>query len=225
VPSEAETVRAFHRLYYRERDRTWQNTFWLGARVLKCPLDLWVYQEILHRKRPDVVVECGTFSGGSALFLASMCELMGSGRVITIDNLELPGRPTHKLITYVIGSTIDPAVVAEVRQSIGGAETVMVVLDSAHVRNHVLQELRFWAPLVTEDHFLIVEDTNINGNPVEPGWGAGPREAVDAFLAESDQFVVETDCEKFFLTFSPGGYLRRRVEGSAIGNGLASRTS
>jgi cephalosporin hydroxylase len=210
IPESGDTVREFHLLYYEDWARTWRNTFWLGTRVLKCPLDLWVYQEIIHRTRSDVIVECGTFFGGGALFLASMCQLIGSGRVITIDNLAQRRRPTHDLITYISGSTVDPELVAGVRQSIGEGETVMVILDSDHARDHVLQELRTWAPVVTKDHFLIVEDTNLNGNPVAPEWGAGPKEAVEAFLAESDEFVVDTDCEKFFLTFNPGGFLRRR---------------
>lgn len=206
----ADPVREFHLLYYKERDRTWENTFWLGTPILKCPLDLWVYQEIIHRTRPDVIIECGTFRGGSALFLATMCQLVGSGRVVTIDKIAHRRRPTHDLITYIHGSSVDPEVVAGVRRSIGEGETVMVILDSNHARDHVLQELRLWAPVVTQDHFLIVEDTNINGNPVEPGSGAGPKEAVEAFLAESDEFVVDADCEKFFLTWNPGGFLCRR---------------
>jgi cephalosporin hydroxylase len=209
-PEAIATVHEFHRLYYEERKRTWANTYWLGIPVRKCPLDLWVYQEIIHNKRPDVIVETGTFHGGSALFFATLCHVIGSGRVFTIDVLDWRRRPDHELITYVRGSSVDPDVVAEVKRSIGDSDTVMVVLDSDHARDHVLHELRTWAPVVTPDHYLIVEDTNINGNPVEPGWGAGPKEAVEAFLAESDEFVLDTDCEKFLMTWNPGGFLRRR---------------
>jgi cephalosporin hydroxylase len=204
-----EVTRSFHDLYYRKTRETWGNTFWLGKRVLKCPLDLWIYQELINWMRPDVIVETGTFDGGSALFLASICMLVGLGRVITIDLQRRGEPPRHGLITYVHGSSVDPQVAENVRQSIGEEESVMVILDSDHHRDHVLQELRTWAPLVSPGQFLVVEDTNVNGHPVLPRFGPGPKEAVTAFLEESSEFEVEPACEKFLLTFNPGGFLRR----------------
>ena len=82
-PSAREIVNEFAVRYFEEGDRTWHNTYWLGTRVLKLPLDLWMYQELLFRERPDVIIESGTFSGGSALYLASICDLIGAGRVVT----------------------------------------------------------------------------------------------------------------------------------------------
>ena len=71
-------VDAFHELYYsRSAESTWQNTRWLGVTAYKCPLDMWIYQEIIFEQQPDVIVECGTCLGGSALFLASLCDLIG----------------------------------------------------------------------------------------------------------------------------------------------------
>jgi len=66
-----------------------------------------------------------------------------------------------------------------------------------------------YAPLVTPGSYLIVEDTNINGNPVYPEFGPGPMEAVQEFLPEHPEFEVDRECEKFGLTFNPSGYLRR----------------
>ena len=85
----------------------------------------------------------------------------------------------------------------------------MVILDSDHSRDHVLAELRAYAPMVTTAQYLIVEDTNVNGNPVLPEFGPGPMEALDAFLAENDDFEPDDEREKFLLTFNPRGYLRR----------------
>jgi cephalosporin hydroxylase len=210
-PSAREIVNEFAVRYFEEGDRTWHNTYWLGTRVLKLPLDLWLYQELLFRERPDVIIESGTFSGGSALYLASICDLIDAGRVVTIDTEPWDGaQPPHDRITYVRGSSTDPEVIAAVRASIGPEESVMVILDSEHKRDHVLAELRGWSPAVTPGQYLIVEDTMINGNPVEPEWGPGPKEAVEAFLAETDDFEVDTYMEKFLFTWHPGGYLRRR---------------
>ncbi len=110
------TVDEFHRLYYSEARSTWENTFWLGTRVLKCPLDLWVYQELIADIRPELIVETGTAAGGSALFLASMCDLVRRGEVVSIDIRDEPARPAHPRITYLIGSSTSESIVSEVRQ-------------------------------------------------------------------------------------------------------------
>ena len=87
----------------------------------------------------------------------------------------------------------------------------MVILDATHVEAHVAAELRAYAPLVSVGHYLIVEDTNVNGHPVHPEHGPGPTEAVQAFLQEpaAQEFEVDRSCERFYLTMNPGGYLRR----------------
>ena len=209
---EAEIVDQFHRLYFDARayNMTWRNTFWMGHQVLKCPLDLWQYQEILHDLRPDLIVETGTAFGGSALFLAHALDLLGTGRVISIDLEPRSGRPEHERITYVAGSSIDPQITKSIEDAAAKAKTVMVILDSDHRRDHVLAELRTLGPLVTPGSFLIVEDTNLNGHPVEPAHGPGPMEAVNTFLSERHDFEIDPRWEKFFLSFSPRGYLQRR---------------
>ena len=95
------------------------------------------------------------------------------------------------------------------RAAAAGAETVVVILDSDHSASHVREELRRYSDFVTPGSYPDVEDTNVNGHPILPSFGPGPREAVDAFLADDSRFVRDTDCEKFMLTFNPGGYLRR----------------
>ena len=210
TPGQAEVVDAFHRLYYDSHDSTWAKTFWRGVPVLKCPLDLWVYQEILAETRPDLIVETGTFGGGSAYYLAGVCDLLGHGEIVTIDVDPQRGLPEHGRITYVTGSSVDDEIVADVRRRAGRAERVMVILDSDHSRDHVLRELELYGPLVTPGCYLVVEDTNVNGHPVLPDHGPGPMEAVTAFLATSDDFEIDRSREKLLLTFNPSGYLRRR---------------
>jgi cephalosporin hydroxylase len=216
-----EVVEAFWRLYGEKR--VWMETDWLGTRVLKSPLDLWMYQEILFRTRPDVIIETGTWAGGGALFLASICDLIGKGSVLTIDVKEHvdqdyllvvgdKGRPTHPRITYLTGSSVAPEILAEVQSKIGDEDRVMVILDSDHSKDHVLAELRAYGPLVSEDCYLIVEDTTVGR--IVPDFGPSPDEAVEDFLREDPSFVVDRDCEKFLMTFNPGGYLRRRASGA-----------
>jgi cephalosporin hydroxylase len=217
---ERAVVDRFHRLYYDAMDRTWKDTYWRGVRTAKCPMDMWIYQEILWETRPDLVIECGTAWGGSALFFASMMDLLGAGSVVTIDiagDEEIPGRPSHPRIAYLQGSSTDPAILATVRERAAGARRVMVVLDSDHSFAHVSAELEHYAPLVTPGDYLVVEDTNVNGRPVVPDFGPGPGEAVEAFLSASAAFDRDAAREKFFMTFNPGGYLRKRASEAAAG--------
>jgi cephalosporin hydroxylase len=210
--SPEEIVRDFHRLYYESEKRTWSNTFWLGHPSAKCPLDLWIYQEILYDRRPDLIVESGTFFAGTTHFLACMCDLIDNGRVITIDVRERQPhrRPRHPRIEYRTGSSTAPEVVAGVKEALQPGERVMVILDSNHRREHVLEELHAYSPFVTPGDYLIVEDTNVNGHPVAEDYGPGPMEAVEEFMAGNQEFTIDESREKFFMTFNPRGYLRRK---------------
>jgi cephalosporin hydroxylase len=209
--SEKRTIRKFHQLYYDSRTggKPWRHTFWQGTRILKCPMDLWIYQEMLHELRPDFIIETGTAYGGSAHYMATLCDLMGSGKIITIDIENQPNRPQHPRVTYVLGSSIDPVIVANTKAAIAGAKTVLVILDSDHSHGHVLAELNVWSEVVTAGSYCIVEDSNVNGHPVDLKHGPGPMEAIDEFLATDKRFQIDPAREKFFLTFNPRGYLKR----------------
>jgi cephalosporin hydroxylase len=212
VPARAKaTVRRTiidraNQLYYDSR--VWTDTRWLGTRAYKCPQDLWIYQEILFEVKPELIIETGTAAGGSALFLASVCDLLDHGEIVTID-IDDQQRPAHPRIRYLTGSSTDPKLVEIVRTAAVGASPVLVLLDSDHAAAHVIAELHAYAPLVTIGSYLIVEDTNVNGHPVYPEHGPGPAEAVEEFLANDDHFEVDRNRERLMLTFNPGGYLHR----------------
>lgn len=209
-PKDREAViRDFHQLFYRSVDQTWNHTFWLGVPALKCPLDLWVFQEILYENRPDWIIESGTFKGGSALYMATILDAVGKGRILSIDIEDFPGKPEHERITYLLGSSTSEQIVETIRGRIKPDEEVMVVLDSDHHAEHVLNELRLYGPMVTEGQYLVVEDSNVNGHPVMPSFGPGPMEALETFLGEDRSFEVDESREKFLLTFNPRGYLRK----------------
>jgi cephalosporin hydroxylase len=147
-----------------------------------------VYQEIIHEIRPDLIVERGTHHGGSALFFASILDLIGQGQVISIDVNRGNNLPHHPRITYLVGSSTSEDIVAEVARRAEGSNTVLVTLDSSHTMRHVTQEIDIYRRFVTKGSYLIVEDTKLNGHSVftryEPDVGEGPMEAVMAFLAK-----------------------------------------
>jgi cephalosporin hydroxylase len=204
-PQMDKRVASFHRLYF-EQDTYWSKTLWQGVPCIKSPLDMWVYQEIVHETKPTLIVETGTYLGGSALYFASLLDLQGEGQVVTIDIAEIqPGYPAHPRITYLSGSSVDPAIVSQIPE----AERVMVVLDSDHSADHVLAELEAYGPLVSPGCYLVVEDTCVGGRPLRPDIKPGPAEAVAEFLPGSD-FEVDRSREKFLMTFNPGGFLRKQ---------------
>jgi len=199
-------INGFHKLYYYSASSTWGNTYWLGTSAQKCPLDLWVYQEIIWETKPEIIIETGTAEGGSALFFASICDLLGKGKVITIDIIDC-AIPPNPRITKITGNSVSNKVVKKVKKFVG-KKSAMVVLDSAHEKPHVLREMELYSKFVSVGNYLVVEDTNIGGHPVSPG-GNGPMEAVEEFLRNRKDFEVDRTREKFLLTFNPKGFLRR----------------
>ena len=187
---------------------SWTQARWLGAQALKNPLDLWVYQEIVFETKPELVVETGTYRGGSALYLASLCDLLGVGEVISIDVEPIrDDYPVHPRVTYLGGrSSTDPDVVEEVRERAAG-RPILVILDSDHSQAHVEAELAVYAPLVPVGSYLIVEDSNIGR--IRKDLMPGPLEAIEIFLATNDGFEIDRSREKFLITFNPSGYLKR----------------
>ena len=198
----------FHKLYYDSW--VWAtNTTWLGVTIFKNPLDLMLYQETIYEIQPDLIIETGTWNGGSALFFASMMDLIGKGHIVSVDIGAQPNLPDHPRITYLSGNSIQEEMIDQVKTMIPPNGTVMVILDSDHSMAHVLAEMNVYSELVTTGSYLVVEDTAINGHPIVPEFGPGPMEAVDAFLQENDRFVVDESKHKFFVTDHPRGFLRK----------------
>lgn len=208
---EQQIADDFHRLYYNFNfygRPAWGDTFWMGVPVLKCPLDLWIYQEIIYKTRPDLIIETGTAHGGSALYMADILNVLGNGRVISIDNETRP-RPSHPRIEYILADSTSDDIALDIFKFSheNKPSKIMVVLDSNHKKEHVDKELRIYSRMVTPGCYLIVEDTNVNGHPVGADHGPGPWEAVAEFMAGNKDFAVDKSMEKFYLTFNPFGYL------------------
>lgn len=211
--SHRDLILEFNKIYYNDDQNTWRSTHWLGTPIQKFPTDLWIYQELICRLRPDLIIETGTLYGGSALFLATILEAVKHGRVVSVDisdgpDQEIP-RPRHRRLQYIKGSSTDEIVLLKLEEEATDLDTVMVILDSDHSKEHVLAEMNSLKDMVTPGSYLIVEDTNINGHPVFPDFGPGPMEAVQEFLNENDEFTVDRSLERLMLTANPRGYLRK----------------
>ncbi len=186
----------------------WKQTSWLGWKTGKTPTDLFVYQELLSRVRPHWIVETGAGPGGRTLMLASMCELLGCGQVVSVGPTRAGERPSHPRLTYVDGVPHEPAIAQQVSALVDGAPG-LVVLGTRGSRQRILREFELYSPLVSIGSYVIVEDTIVNGHPVWPGFGSGPMEAVKSIVNQRAGFASDHELERYGLTFNPGGFLRR----------------
>lgn len=209
---DTEIIEAFHNVWRRRLLNDQLN--FLGVKACKSPMDLWVYQELIHEIQPELIIECGTYQGGSTLFLACMLELNNiTGMVVSIDTAPKDNLPEHPYISYITGNSLDYGY--EVAQRFKTSRSpCLVILDSNHTKSHVLKEMELYSKLVSTGSYLIVEDSDLNGHPTGsmPYWGlgeAGPHEALEEFLETHDNFVVDKSREKFLVSVCTDGFLQR----------------
>jgi cephalosporin hydroxylase len=163
---------AYHQWYYDSV--VWQNIQWLGVPIFKSPMDLWSYQEIICELRPTLVIEFGTYKGGSALFFRNILDMAGiDAEVITVDILDAvhPIACAKEGIRFIQDSSTSPSVrellVAAIAQRPG---KIFAILDSDHRAEHVYAEMLELRDLLSPGDYVVVEDGNINGHPVLPNW-------------------------------------------------------
>jgi cephalosporin hydroxylase len=192
--------------------------WWNGWQIVKHPNDLMMYQEIIWQTQPELIVETGTYAGGSALFMANILDAMGPkhSQVVSVDIAVAPELPDHPRITFLQGQSSTDLRVVEAIQNIemeiGWDCKTMVVLDSDHRQEHVLKELKLYAPLVSKGAYLIVEDTHplsvySGDEDRSDGYPAG---ALKQWNPGKHGFEADPRRERFLFTQNPQGYLRRK---------------
>ena len=178
-------------------------------------MDLWVYQEILWDVKPALIIECGTWSGGTAYYLACLLDILNHGEIVTVDR-QLRERPYHDRLTYIEGNSTGEGLKTVERyiESCICPGPILVILDSDHRRDHVLAEMILYSDLVTVGSYMIVEDSDLNGHPTgDVGFWRlgeqGPHEAIEEFLKTGQRFEIDKSREKFLVTVCTDGFLRR----------------
>lgn len=260
---ELEALDGYDALF--EKYSLFCNGRWLGAQVLQDSQDLMYLQHITYMKKPDVIVETGTYKGGLTYFFASLLDWIdreaSSGirpdtQIISVDrhhphmvfaaNWFCPVcsdciRPystevwtrkvrfvqgladTEEVYNQVLNHLYDMRILTLSgeditktgsdkeddlrldRLSVDPNKTVLVNLDANHEFDGLLKELFFYAPLVSLNSYLVVQDTKL-----DKIWGAaGPTAALERFLsmAPEGEFVVEPELK--FHAYSQHTYLRR----------------
>jgi len=195
---------------------------WLGRPIIQYPQDIIAYQEVIWKVKPDLIIETGIARGGSLIFSASILELIGKGRVIGIDvdirkhnKKAIKSHPLSHRISMMGGSSIDKGLVSKVFKLAKGKKKILVMLDSNHTHEHVLNELRLYSPLVSKNSYIVVFDSVIEDLPdslhKNRPWSKGnnPKTAISEFLRENKRFVIDTEFKnKLAISATPYGYLK-----------------
>jgi len=201
---------------------------WLGRPVIQLPDDMIRLQEVIYSVKPDVIVETGIAHGGSLIYSASLCQMIGKGRVIGVDveirphNREaVEAHEQSSRVSMIEGDSTAKEVVQQVKQQIRPDESVIVLLDSCHSRDHVIKELSAYGPLVTSGSYIVAMDgimKDMVGAPrAEPDWDVNnPQTAVHDFLKDHPEFILEEPRFPFNeglitdrVTYWPNCYLKR----------------
>jgi len=200
------------------------NFSWMGRPIIAYPQDMIAMQEIIWEVKPDLIIETGVAHGGSIVYYASLLELIGQdGLVIGIDidirqhnRALIESHPMMKRIKLIEGSSIDQNVVDQVNMIASQKKKIMVCLDSNHTHDHVLNELKLYAPLVTEGSYCIVFDTVVEDLPADYKWdrpwgiGNNPKTAVYEFLNNNSSFEIDKSInDKLLISVAPDGYLKK----------------
>lgn len=206
-------IKFFHYIWWQSKD-TWPRNKFLGYEILQCPFDLQIYQELIFASKPEFILQTGICGGGSIVYFSSILDLMGASnevKVIGVD-IELSKEAKEIKNDRVIlfeGSSTSDEVVSKIKNYTQGKKGI-IILDSDHSETHVLNELSVYKDFALKGCYLVVEDTNLNGNPVHPNFGPGPYEAVKKFLLENKDFKQDNKLWKRNLfSFHQYGWLVR----------------
>jgi cephalosporin hydroxylase len=206
-------------------ERKYMNNFsWLGRPLIQLPQDAMAMQELIWTVKPDLVIETGIAHGGSLILSASMLQLLGAGEVLGVDieirphnRQAIESHPMAHRISMIEGSSVDEAVVAQVRAKAAGKKKVLVCLDSNHTHEHVLAELNAYAPLVSVGSYCVVFDTFVEDMAddyvwTDRPWGKGnnPKTAIWEWMKSHPEFEIDRSVEdRLLVTSAPDGFLRR----------------
>jgi cephalosporin hydroxylase len=214
--NEAWIIEEFQKIYYTHKP--YETTF-LGMTSHQYPTDNWVMQEIISEIKPDFIIETGTGKGGTALFYATVLEKVNdNGQVITIDVYDhapevLQFEVWKERVEFMKASSVAPETIERIAERVKGKK-VLVTLDADHSKDFVLNEMKLYAPLVSLNSYMVVQDTHLGGNPNHHGSVSdeGPMGALKEFLATRSDFESDHSRESHLITQNPLGFLKKVKE-------------
>jgi cephalosporin hydroxylase len=189
---------------------TFDKVSWMGVPFHKNVLDAWIYQELIFKIKPDVIVEIGSENGGSTIYFAHLLDCIGKGMVISVDIDRKAYKAKHDRITTITGHSSAEWVIEEVHRHCKD-KIVLINQDGGHSEDQVFRDLTNYSDLVSIGSYFIVEDSLLDlcNEPLRAGISKGPLMAINKFLETNHNFTIDLECERYILTANPSGYLKR----------------
>ena len=223
---DSTTQEMSRNLFLRMNQHKYSYNFsWMGRPIIAYPQDMIAMQEIIYEVKPDLIIETGVAHGGSIVYYASLLELIGTGGLVLGIDIDIrkhnrdliEEHPMMKRIQLIEGSSVSDEVINQVKAIVSKKKTIMVCLDSNHTHEHVLQELKLYAPLTSAGSYCVVFDTVVEDMPDDYDWGHrtwgkgnSPKTAVWEYLKTHDEFEVDKSIDnKLLISVAPDGYLKR----------------
>ena len=180
-----------------------------GVKAIRCPFDFVIYQMIITKVKPDLIIEIGTNAGGGSLYLSDLQNLNGGGMVHTIDILDMV---TDELVinNANIKRFMDGYQSYDISNA-DGFNKILVIDDGSHTYQDVKNSLLKFKDLVSKDSYFIVEDGIVN-ELLYTDYDGGPLRAIEEFLSIDDTFKIDRElCDLFGTnaTFNVNGYLSK----------------
>ncbi|WP_152397008.1 cephalosporin hydroxylase family protein [Paenibacillus guangzhouensis] len=214
----------------------WDNKYvygftWLGRPIIQLPEDMIRIQEVIYQIKPDVIIETGVAHGGTLIYYSTLCKALGKGRVIGVD-IEIREHNRKKIeehelseyITLIEGNSVDPEVVQQVKSLIHEGDKVLVILDSNHTKQHVLEELMLYSPLVSVGSYIVATDGSMEDFAGAPrsnedwAWN-NPKAAAEQFVMDEPRFEIQEPPYLFNesgisdrVTYWPSAFIKRLKE-------------
>ena len=199
---------------------------WLGVPAIQFPNDIIILQELIFDQKPKTIIECGIGHGGMLIFYASILKLLNikNFKVIGIDILIkkknrkiIENHSLSKNIELYETSSINRKFFHKLKKNkFIKNNSKLIILDSNHTKNHVLEELNLYSSLLKKKEYIVVMDTIIEfidkifNKDKTFQKGNNPYNAVTKFLRENKNFKVDTHYEnKSYLTVAKKGFLQK----------------
>jgi len=198
-------------LEYHQKNIAFKECYWMGHRAQKNPMDAWIYQEIIYEVKPEVIVEIGSCEGGSTLYLAHLLDIVGQGKVISVDIDRSKFSVKHDRIIEITGDCSSDEVIKKVAGLCAGKRT-LIIHDGDHSESAVYRDLGLYADLVSLGSYLIVEDGIMDLFKPWSVFGTlkpGPLPAIERFIKNNPDFAIDEGRERYLMTYNPKGFLKR----------------
>jgi cephalosporin hydroxylase len=177
---------------------------------VKCPFDYVLYQMLINSVKPDLIIEIGTYKGGSALYYSDLLNLLGGVREVHTIDIE------SNVDSDLIKNNNNIKLFTEGYQNydinlISNFSNVMIIDDGSHTYNDVLNSLNKFSKYVSSGSYFIVEDGVITDLGLDQNFNGGPMRAIDEFLTNNDFTIDRSYCDFFGknATFNPNGFLKK----------------